>query len=107
MLDWSKLSYNVNGSLPLGFSKDDVLSAKVVDNNRLRIELAAAKAVDIESNSGGDYSNDQVDISAGFINDLAGNTASTDALTSGAVTQSDLVTIQHPAKAHCCNFEPL
>ena len=90
MLDWSKLSYNVNGSLPLGFSKDDVLSAKVVDNNRLRIELAAAKAVDIESNSGGDYSNDQVDISAGFINDLAGNTATTDALTSGAVTQSDL-----------------
>ncbi|WP_419835120.1 LamG domain-containing protein [Endozoicomonas atrinae] len=90
MLDWSKLSYNVNGSLPLSFSKDDVLSAKVVDNNRLRIELAAAKAVDIESNSGGDYSNDQVDISAGFINDLAGNTATTDALTSGAVTQSDL-----------------
>ncbi len=90
ILDWSKLSYDVNGSLALSFTKDDVLSAKVVDNTRLSIELAAAKGVDIESNSGGDYSNDQIDIGAGFIKDLAGNTATTDALVSGSVTQSDL-----------------
>ncbi|WP_236632959.1 LamG-like jellyroll fold domain-containing protein [Endozoicomonas elysicola] len=90
ILDWSKFSYNVNGSLALNFSKDDVLSARVIDNSHLRIELTPAKADDIENNSGGDYSNDEIDISAGFISDLAGNTATTDALSGGSVAQSDL-----------------
>lgn len=90
VLDWSKLSYKVNGSLTESFSEDDVLSAKVLDNNKLIIELAAAKADSIETNSGGDYSDDALDISAGFIKDLAGNVSTTDALSAGSVTQSDL-----------------
>ncbi|WP_448216992.1 VCBS domain-containing protein [Endozoicomonas sp. 2B-B] len=90
VLDWSKLSYKVNGSLTESFSEDDVLSAKVLDNNKLIIELAAAKADSIETNSGGDYSDDSLDISAGFIKDLAGNVSTTDALSAGSVTQSDL-----------------
>ncbi|WP_034880286.1 SwmB domain-containing protein, partial [Endozoicomonas montiporae] len=90
VLDWSKLSYQVNGSLTESFSEDDVLSAKVVDNSTLIIELAASKAESIETNSGGDYSNDEVDIAAGFIRDLAGNVATTDALSSGSVSESDL-----------------
>ncbi|WP_257293341.1 VCBS domain-containing protein [Endozoicomonas sp. YOMI1] len=90
VLDWSKISYKVNGSLTESFSEDDVLSAKVLDNSTLIIELAAAKADSIEASSGGDYSDDKLDISAGFIKDLAGNASTTDALSAGSVSQSDL-----------------
>ncbi|WP_257253603.1 hypothetical protein, partial [Endozoicomonas sp. SESOKO3] len=83
VLDWSKLSYKVNGSLTESFSEDDVLSVKVIDNNKLMIELAAAKADSIEASSGGDYSDDELDISAGFIKDLAGNASTTDSLSAG------------------------
>ncbi len=90
VLDWSKISYKVDGSLTESFTEDDVLSAKVLDNNKLVIELAAAKADSIETNSGGDYSDDTLDVSAGFIKDLAGNESTTDALSAGSVTQADL-----------------
>ena len=90
VLDWSKLSYQVNGLLTESFSEEDVLSARVVDNTRLIIELAAAKADSIEANTGGDYSNDELNIAAGFIRDLAGNVATTDALSSGSISQLGL-----------------
>ena len=90
ILDWSKITYKVNGSMDLSFTQDDVLSARVVDNNRLEIELAAARAEEIITYSGGDYSNDLFSVEPGFIRDLAGNVASTDAVSDASITQADL-----------------
>ena len=88
ILDWSKLTYT--GSQIVSFSKADILSAKVVDNNRLSVELTATKAAEIATHSTGDYSDDQVDISAGFVRNLAGNSATGDTL-SGVISESNQI----------------
>ena len=90
ILDWSKLTYNIDGFSAETFTQSDIRSAKITSNNELIIELTSDKANNIENISGNNYNNDTVDVTAGFIKDLVGNEATTDGLSSAAVSQEDL-----------------
>ncbi len=79
ILNWDKLSYNVDGAFNILFSEGDVLSARVINDNELLIELTTAKAEEIDMNTINDYANDDIEVTAGFIHDLVGNVGPTDA----------------------------
>ncbi len=81
-LDWDKLSYNVDGALSILITEDDILSAQIIDDNQLVIELTQEKASEIRINTGDDDSNDEIEVASGFIRNLAGNAAQTDSYTS-------------------------
>ena len=84
-LDWTKLSWDINGdnatTADVSFALSDISSAKVTDSTHLTIVLAGAKGTSLEATrgSGSSGTGDTLDITAGFARDVAGNVASTDA----------------------------
>jgi hypothetical protein len=82
-LDWSKLSWDINGdddTTPnANFTLSDISSA-MASSTTLTIVLTSAKGASLEATSGfGGATLDTLDIAAGFDRDLSGNAATTDA----------------------------
>ena len=85
-LDWSKLSWDINGdnaaTADVSFVVGDISSAKVTDGTHLTIVLSGAKGSTLEATTGyAGVTLDTLDITAGFAQDVAGNAATTDAVT--------------------------
>ena len=101
-LDWSKLSWDINGdgatTADVGFSLSDISSAKVTNSTTLTVVLSSSKGVALESTSGfGSVLSgstavnvDTIDIAGGFARDLAFNVSSSqaDARADAALTLS-------------------
>ncbi|MBY4677660.1 DUF4214 domain-containing protein [Marinobacterium arenosum] len=89
-LDWSKLTWKIDGSdtSPISFVADDIASAKVTDSKTLAITLTGDKTdpnkPDLEGVEGFDpLTNDDVlAVTAGFTRDSAGNESPGDEFTS-------------------------
>jgi hypothetical protein len=85
-LNWSKLSWDSDGDdiNNVSFVQADIASAKVINGSRLEVVLTNTKANTLESSASYGFSAtnvfDTIDISAGFTQDKAGNSSSTDAL---------------------------
>ena len=95
-LDWSKLSWDINGdnatTTDVSFALSDISSALVTDSTNLTIVLAGAKGTSLEATSGyGGATLDTLDITAGFAKDAAGNAATTDAQDNGTLAVSAFV----------------
>jgi hypothetical protein len=95
-LDWTKLSWDINGdnatTADVSFALSDISSAKVTDGTHLTIVLAGAKGTSLEATSGyGGATLDTLDITAGFAKDTSGNAATTDARADGVLTPSAFV----------------
>jgi hypothetical protein len=92
-LDWSKLSWDINGdnatTADVGFALADISSAKVTSDMRLSIVLNADKGTSLEATAGyGGAADDKLDIANGFDRDMAGNAATADAVNNGPLFQS-------------------
>ncbi len=90
-LDWTKLSWDINGdnatTADVSFALSDIASAKVTDRNNLTIVLNSAKATALEAATGyGGTPLDTLDIAAGFARDALGNAATTDAVANAPLT---------------------
>jgi hypothetical protein len=91
-LDWSKLSWDINGddatTANVSFVLADISSAVVTDGTHLTVVLSTAKGTALEATAGFNNTggNDTLDITAGFAKDIAGNAASTDAVANAALT---------------------
>jgi hypothetical protein len=97
-LDWSKLSWDINGNnaniADVSFALSDISSAKVTDSTHLTIVLNSAKGTSLEATSGfGGATRDTLDITAGFAKNVAGNAAATDALENGSLSRAGDATI--------------
>jgi hypothetical protein len=96
-LDWSKLSWDINGdnatTANVGFTLADIASAKVIDGTHLSIVLTSAEAAALAATTGyGITGNaDTLDVSAGFAKDLAGNVATSDACADGSISIAPVV----------------
>ena len=98
-LDWSKIVWDLDGSADndgVTFSVSDVTSAVVTSATVFTITLTDAAAAALEGTVGfaadglgSTNTPDNVDISAGFIKDAAGNVASTDAAANIVPTYTD------------------
>lgn len=83
-LDWTKLSWDINGddgtTQDVSFALSDINSAKVTNGTTLTIMLTDAKATALEATSGFGSAGaaDTLDVSAGFARDAAGNFATSD-----------------------------
>jgi len=97
-LDWSKLTWNIDGSTPIAFSEGDIVDAQAVSDDTLSITLSDLKASEIESTTGYDalVIDDTVTLEEGFAVDAAGNVATTDAGTYGEST-APLLTASSPS----------
>ncbi|WP_306606647.1 ELWxxDGT repeat protein, partial [Azonexus sp.] len=115
-LDWSKLSWDINGddgtTADVSFALSDISSAKVTNGTTLAIVLADAKATSLESMSGfgavGEA--DTLDVTAGFARDAAGNAASTDAaanLALGITTSNVTLNVGNPFTADTTDSTPV
>ena len=83
-LDWSKLSWDINGdddtTANVSFALEDIASANASNFPGLTIVLTSAKGASLEATSGfAGATPDTLDIAAGFDRDLSGNAATTDA----------------------------
>jgi hypothetical protein len=91
-LDWSRLSWDINGdngiTANVGFSLGDIASANVTDSNRLRVELVPTKATDLKATPGFGLSGgaDTLDITAGLSVDAAGNVSTSDGISDSTTT---------------------
>jgi hypothetical protein len=99
-LDWAKLSWDINGddtNIPpnVSFVAGDILNARVTNATTLNIVLNDTKGISLESATGyasGDSTHgnvDTLDISVGFMVDLAGNVSSTDLKVNAVITNVD------------------
>jgi hypothetical protein len=98
-LDWSKLVWDLDASASndgVTFAKSDFASAVVTNATTLTATLTAAKATSLEATNGfaqdglgSTAAADNIDVAEGFIVDLAGNVATTDAAANIAPTYSD------------------
>ncbi len=98
-LDWSKLVWDLDSSAAntgITFSASDITSAVITSATVLTIQLTNDAAAAIESTVGfaadglgATNTPDDVDVTAGFIKDLAGNAATTDAAASLSPSYSD------------------
>jgi hypothetical protein len=94
-LDWSKLSWDIDGdnvtTANVSFSSSDITSAIVTNAQTLTITLTSTAKTALEATSsfaaGG--SADKIDVTAGFIVDTAGNVATTDVKANAALTYND------------------
>ncbi|MFH1873505.1 MAG: Ig-like domain-containing protein, partial [Pseudomonadota bacterium] len=90
-LDWTKLSWDINGdnttTADKTFVSDDIASAVVSNATTLTITLASGAKTALEGMTGFGTTggSDKLDVTAGFIKDAAGNAAATDALTNGSL----------------------
>jgi hypothetical protein len=90
-LDWTKLSWDINGdnttTADVSFVLSAISSAKVTDDTRLEIVLTTSKGTSLEATSGfGGATPDTLDIAAGFAKDGLGNVATTDAAVNAPIT---------------------
>nr|MDT0250593.1 type I secretion C-terminal target domain-containing protein [Endozoicomonas sp.] len=90
VLDWTKLTYKVNGTDALTFTEDDITSARILGDNSILVQFSSVKMDAIAALTAGDVSDDLVDIAAGLVRDLAGNVSTTDGITGVAVIAADL-----------------
>ena len=98
-LDWSKLVWDLDASsdnVGVTFAASDFTSAIVTSSTTLTATLTAAKATALEGTTGfaqdglgSTNTPDNVDIATGFVVDLAGNAATTDAAANLAPTYTD------------------
>ncbi|MDA7592131.1 VCBS domain-containing protein [Rhodobacteraceae bacterium] len=98
-LDWSKLVWDLDsnaGNTGVTFSASDITSAVITSATVLTIQLTSTAAAAMESTVGfaadglgATNTPDDVDVTAGFIKDFAGNAAATDAANSLSPSYSD------------------
>ena len=98
-LDWSKLVWDLDASADnagVTFAASDFTSAKVTSSTTLTATLTTAKATALEGTTGfaqdglgSTNTPDNVDITTGFVVDLAGNAATTDAAANLAPSYTD------------------
>ena len=94
-LDWSKLSWDIDGddttTANVAFTESSVTSAIVTNETTLTITLTstAKSALEGTTKFAAAGSADKLDVSAGFVKDVAGNAATTDAKSDAAITYSD------------------
>ena len=100
-IDFSKISWDIEGdnstSANVSFSANDFSSVILTSATKLTFTLTSTAKNSLESASGFAASgldgkvgaNDTVDISEGFISDLAGNKAATDSKTDAVISYSD------------------
>ena len=100
-LDWSKVSWDIDGNtatatadftLAAESGVDKVASAIVTNETTLTVTLtsAAKTALETTANFAAAGSADKLDVSAGFIKDIAGNVATSDVKDNAAITYSDV-----------------
>jgi len=100
-LDWSKVSWDIDGNtatatadftLAAESGVDKVASAIVTNETTLTVTLtsAAKSALETTANFAAAGSADKLDVSAGFIKDIAGNVATSDVKEDAAITYSDV-----------------
>ncbi len=79
-LDWSKITWDIDGTVQVPFTQTDIIDALAVTDDTLSITLSDAKANEIETTAGYDalVINDTVTLESGFARDAAGNVATTD-----------------------------
>lgn len=83
-LDWSRLTWDINGdnttTANVTFSLSDISSAVVTNDTTFTITLTTVKSNALQSTAGYGASggSDTLDITAGFFKDAYGNTATTD-----------------------------
>jgi hypothetical protein len=92
LLDWSKLSWKIDGNSSLAgvdFILSDISSVKVTDSNHMTVVFTSikGKALEVTSSFGGTIL-DTLDIKAGFARDFAGNVATTDGAANEALSIS-------------------
>ena len=90
-LDWSKLSWDINGddetTANVSFALEDIASANASNFPGLTIVLTSAKGASLEATSGfAGATPDTLDLAAGFDRDLSGNAATTDAKANAALS---------------------
>ena len=94
-LDWAKLSWDINGdnetTSNVSFTESSITSAVVTNTSTLTVTLtsAAKSALEATSGFGAAGGTDTIDVTAGFIKDISGNVATTDAKANAAITYSD------------------
>ena len=93
-LDWSKLSWDIDGddttTANVAFTESSVTSAIVTNDNANNNTTSTAKsALEGTTKFAAAGSADKLDVSAGFVKDVAGNAATTDAKSDAAITYSD------------------
>ena len=93
-LDWTKLSWDINGDNATSnvvFTQSSITSAVVKNTSTLIVTLtsAAKSALEATSGFGAAGGTDTIDVTAGFIKDISGNVATTDAKANAAITYSD------------------
>ena len=93
-LDWTKLSWDINGdnaTSNVSFTQSSITSAVVTNTSTLTVTLtsAAKSALEATSGFGAAGGTDTIDVTAGFIKDISGNVATTDAKANAAITYSD------------------
>jgi hypothetical protein len=91
-LDWSKLSWDINGdnatTADVSFLLNDIISANVTDSTHLSIVFTTAKGASLEATSNFGGGNDSLDITTGFAIDKAGNPATSDAISNASLSTS-------------------
>jgi len=100
-LDWTRFVWDLDSDpsdLGVEFDQSDILRVIIKSNTELLIRLTDEKAAELEGATGfvvdGSIASDlddQLDISAGFIRDLAGNAAATDVAPNINLTYLDLI----------------
>jgi hypothetical protein len=96
-LNWSNLSWDINGdagtTANASFAQSDITSAYVTNASTLTVTLTsdAKTALEATTGFGAAGGTDTVDVTAGFIKDIAGNAATTDGRADAAITYSDTV----------------
>jgi hypothetical protein len=94
-LNWSNLSWDVNGddgtTANASFTQSSITSVNVTNASTLTVTLTSGGKTALEATTGfGAVGNaDTIDVTAGFIKDIAGNLATTDGKANAAVTYSD------------------
>ena len=83
-LDWAKLIWDT-GSTTVSFDGVDVAGAYVLDDYTLQIDLDTGNEIEGASGYGVSGGPDNIDITAGFSVDSAGNVATTDTLSNGVL----------------------
>lgn len=94
-LDWTKLSWDIDGdndtTANASFNVNDITSAIVTNAQTLTITLTSSAKTSLEgtANFAASGSADKIDVTAGFIKDVAGNAATSDAKADAALTYND------------------
>jgi formylmethanofuran dehydrogenase subunit D len=97
-LDWAKIVWDINGdgatTADKTFALSDITSAVVTNATTLTVTLTVTAKAALEGTTGFSAAGgaDKLSVTAGFIKDTAGNAATTDALSSGAITITGIAT---------------